>query len=168
MILTKQAILKEIKAKRVKIQPFKPSQVGPASIDLTLADTIRVFTKPATINVTERVDITPYTKKVSIKKGYALQPGQLVLGITKERVTLPDNICAWIHSRSRFARIGLMMHITAPFLQPGISNHQVLEIYNASPNTLILKPGVRVCSIMLERTEGRAKYNGKFRNQKHP
>lgn len=51
---------------------------------------------------------------------------------TKECITLSDNICGWINSRSRFARIGLMSHVTAPFISPGISNKQVLEIFNAS------------------------------------
>jgi len=165
MILTKDVIKKEIKNKRVKISDFKLSQIGPASIDLTLGDWIRVYTKKQTLTVSEKTDALKLTKKVSLKKGYKLKPGELVLGITKEKLTLPDDIAGWIHSRSRFARLGLMMHMTAPFLQPGISNHQTLEIYNASQNILVLKPGVKVCSVVLSRVEGKAHYKGRYKNQ---
>jgi len=72
-----------------------------------------------------------------------------VLGITKERITLPGDVCGWLNSRSRFARIGLMSHIAAPFLAPGISNRQILEIYNAGRNKILLTPGMRICHLVL-------------------
>jgi dCTP deaminase len=55
--------------------------------------------------------------------------------------------------------------MTASFVQPGINNRQVLEIGNLAPFPLVLKPGVRICQMILERTEGEASYQGKFRNQ---
>jgi dCTP deaminase len=82
-----------------------------------------------------------------------------------EKITLPDNICAWIGGRSRFARIGLFVHITASFVQPGISNHQVLEMYNASPIPLAIYPGLRICQLVLEHTVGEGHYDGRFRHQ---
>lgn len=165
MILTKPAILKEIKAKRVRIKPLNLKNIGPASIDMTLSDKIRVYKKKTKIAITDKADATKYTKVVSIKNGYELHPGELVLGITIEKLTLPDDICGWIHSRSRFARLGLMTNMTAPFLQPGINNHQTLEIYNASQNVLILKPSVKVCSVVLSKTVGKAHYRGQYKNQ---
>ncbi len=167
MILTKSAILKEIKSKRLKVVPFNESMIGPASIDLSLAGKIRVFkAEYSIIDVSEEFDYKKITELVDIRKGFILKPRQLVLGITKEKVTLPENLAGLLNSRSRFARIGLMSHITAPFITPGVSNHQVLEIFNAGPHPLRLIPGTKICQLVLVRCEGKAKYSGKFKNQK--
>ena len=165
MILTKQEILKEIKLKRVKIEPYNEKAIGPASIDLTLDNKLRIFNKSKQVELKENIDYKQFTKLINIDKGYILKPGELVLGITKEKITLPDNICAWLNSRSRFARIGLMSHITAPFIAPGISNKQVLEIYNASSCKILLKPGIKVCQLVLQACKGKAHYSGIFKAQ---
>jgi len=163
MILTKEEILKEIEKGRIKLEPFDEKAVGPASIDLTLDNKLRIFTTPKIID--EDIDYKKITKLIDIKKGYVLKPGELVLGITKERITLPENICGWLNSRSRHARIGLMSHITAPFIAPGVSNKQVLEIFNASKNKIKLMPGTKICQIVFQQCKGRAKYQGIFKNQ---
>ncbi len=165
MILTKEEILKKIKQGRIKVYPFDESAIGPASIDLTLDNQLRIFDKKGTI-IQEDADYKKVTKVIDISKGYILKINELVLGITKEKITLPENICAWINSRSRFARIGLMSHITAPFIAPGVSNRQVLEIYNAGNHPIQLMPGVKICQLVLEECKGEAKYQGKFKNQK--
>ncbi|MGM5488089.1 MAG: dCTP deaminase [Nanobdellota archaeon] len=166
MALTRTEILKEIDGKRIKISPFDREAVGPASVDLTLDAELRAFIcqeKP--IPVTEDVDYKQYTRVVDITDGYLLKPGELVMGITRETITLPDDVCGWLQSRSRFARVGLMSHITAPFIAPGVSNRSVLEIFNAGPETLELNPGVRICHIILQRCEGEAHYEGRFKDQ---
>jgi len=167
MILTKKEILSEIKKKRVRISPFNPRAIGPASIDLTLDKHIRVFKNlKKSVPVRSNIDYKTITHKKTIKGKFTLKPGELVLGITKEKIRLPGDICAWLSSRSRFARLGLMVHITAPFIQPGINNQQVLEIFNASIYELDLIPGEKLCQLVLQRCEGSAKYMGKFKKQK--
>lgn len=165
MILTKQEILDEIKRGRIKITPFNKANVGPASIDLTLDNVLRVFSKTGQF-VSTNSNYKEVTKLIKIDKGYNLKSGEMALGITKEKITLPDNLCGWLNSRSRYARIGLMSHITAPFVAPGISNKQVLEMYNTSPNNIMLLPKSKVCQIVLEECRGKAKYRGIWRNQK--
>ena len=166
MILTQKEILKLIKEKKLKIIPFDKKSIGPASIDLTLSNKIRVFEKTKKpIDVKEDIDYKKITKIVDITRGFILEPNELVLGITKEKITLPENICGWLQSRSRFARVGLMSHITAPFVCPGVSNYQVLEIFNAGHNNLKLHPGTKVCQLILQKCEGKAKYKGKFKSQ---
>ncbi len=166
MILTHDVILKEIEEGRLKIEPFDEKRVGPVSVDLTLDKKIRVFKHGKDIiNIGENSDYKKITEVLDLKKGYILKPGELVLGITKEKITLPEDICGWLQSRSRFARFGLMSHITAPFVCPGVSNYQVLEIFNASPIRIKLKPGLHICQLILERCEGRAKYEGIFKSQ---
>jgi dCTP deaminase len=164
MILTKKEILKKIKRGKIKIEPLSLDAIGPASIDLTLDNKIRIFNKKGN-TIDEYIDFKKITKLIDISKGYTLKPGELILGITKEKITLPENISAWINSRSRFARIGLMSHITAPFIAPGINNKQVLEIYNAGPNKIKLIPGTKICQLVFEKCIGKSKYEGIFKNQ---
>ena len=167
MILTQKEIFKEIAKKRIKIEPFDKSAVGPASIDLTLDKELRVFKKDKSqIEMKEGADYKKITKLIDIRKGYALKPGELVLGITKEKVTLPEDICGWLQSRSRFARFGLMSHMTAPFVCPGVSNKSVLEIFNAGPRALKLIPGVKICQLIFQTCKGKAKYKGIFKEQR--
>jgi dCTP deaminase len=164
MILTKDEILKRIKNGKIKISPYNKNNLGPASYDLTLGDEFRTYPGSKEIAVSEATDYKKFSKisKGSIK----LKHGDFVLAVTKERITLADDICGWLSGRSRFARLGLQIHSTAAFMQPGIDNHQVLEIYNLSKNTLELKPGTRICQIIFERTEGKARYKGIFAKQK--
>ena len=96
---------------------------------------------------------------------YVLVPGRTIHGITRERITLPDDLCGFLEGRSRFARLGLMIHVTSAFVQPGVSNRQVLEMSNVSNRSLRIFPGVRLCQIVLLRTDGRATYEGRFSEQ---
>ncbi|MBU1136164.1 MAG: dCTP deaminase [Nanoarchaeota archaeon] len=166
MILTKPEILKLIKKGKIKITHFNQSAIGPASIDLTLDNKIRIFSLKSPQIVEENVNYHKITRIKDISKGYMLKPGELVLGITKEKITLPENICGWLNSRSRFARIGLMSHITAPFVCPGVSNNQILEIFNSSKHKIKLIPNTRICQLVLQECKGKAKYEGIFKNQK--
>src|SRR3989344_2066266 len=165
MILTRDILLEKIKKKEIQITPYSRGLVGPASIDLTLDNKIRIFNgKEASAD--DKTDYKKITKIVDISKGYTLKPGELVVGITMEKIKLPGNLCGWLNSRSRYARIGLMSHITAPFVAPGVSNKQVLEMYNASPNNIMLLPKSKICQIVLEECRGKAKYSGIWKNQR--
>ncbi|MEM4245100.1 MAG: dCTP deaminase [Candidatus Nanoarchaeia archaeon] len=168
MILTRKEILKEIKKGRIKIQPLNKNQIGPASIDLTLGDEFRIFKRKLfPYKVNEKADFEKLTRKRKTKRYITLHPNEFVLGITREKITLPDNICGWLSGRSKFARLGIAVHITADFINPGISNKQVLEIKNVSHVPLKLEIGTRVAQIVLERTQGKAKYVGSFSKQEH-
>lgn len=167
-ILTRDEILKEISAKNIEITPLDEDQVGPASVDLHLSNSFRVFDKPKkVIRVENDVDYRKATKGVRLKSGetFLLMPGETILGITVERITLSDGICGWLEGRSKFARVGLLIHISASFMQPGIDNHQVLEMSNFGPVPLEIVPGVRICQFIFQRTIGKAAYQGNFRNQ---
>jgi dCTP deaminase len=164
MILAKPEILRQIHDGRIRIEPYDEDAVGPASIDLTLDSKLRVFNTDQHITRPD-IDYKTLAKLVDISDGYLLEPGELVLGITKERITLPGDVCGWLNSRSRFARIGLMSHIAAPFLAPGISNRQILEIYNAGRNKIRLTPGMKICHVVLQECKGSARYTGAWKDQ---
>ena len=165
-VLTQQEILKAIEAGEIEVDPFTPDMVGPGSIDLHLDNQFRVFKKLHHIyNVTDEADFTQITELVQVDESFVVLPAETVLGITRERIRLAPFLCGRLEGRSRFARLGLMVHVTAGFMQPGINNRQVLEISNVSSVALALHPGTRLCQFIFERTEGQATYQGRFASQ---
>lgn len=170
-VLTRDRILDEIARGRVRVEPFEPGQVGPASIDLHLGEEVRIpapeGSRPIEVGGGEGAG-PDVTRVIRIDDGFLLEPGRTVHGITRERLTLPPDVCAWIEGRSSIARLGLMVHVTAGFVHPGVSNHQVLEMSNLSQAPLLLRPGIRICHVVLERTEGEAVYQGRFAGQSSP
>ncbi len=167
MVLTRDAILGEIDLGRVAITPFDREQVGPASVDLHLGDEIRVFEAGGPIELAT-IDHTTISQLQRFNDGYALAPGETIHGITRERVKLPSDIAGWLEGRSRYARLGLLIHVSAGFVCPGVDNHQVLEISNLGGRALVLRPGLRLCQIILQRCEGSASYVGRFSTQTRP
>ncbi|MBI3770676.1 MAG: dCTP deaminase [Deltaproteobacteria bacterium] len=166
MILTHDVILREIAAGRIAIDPFTPDQVGPASIDLHLGDEIRVMLNGAPVlELDENADYRAFTEVRPLDGRYVLAPGETIHGITRERIRLPPDVGGWLEGRSRFARLGLMIHVTAGFVAPGIDNRQVLEMSNVAGRPLAIHAGIRLCQIVLQRAEGEATYRGRFADQ---
>ena len=167
-VLTRDAILAEMEAGNLSITPFELDQLGAASIDLTLGEEIRVIQGGARpIDVIADSDYRNHTGVQRLDEPYVLEPGCTIHGITRERIRLPDDLCGFLEGRSRFARLGLMIHVTSAFVQPGVDNRQVLEMSNVSGHPLRIHPGVRLCQIVLMRTEGRAAYRGRFAEQEN-
>jgi dCTP deaminase len=168
-VLTRPAILAEIDAGRLRVSPLQPDQVGPASIDLTLGEEIRTIDPGGDpIPILDDTDYRDWTRLRGLAQPFRLEPGATIHGITREWIELPTNLCGLLEGRSRFARLGLMIHVTSAFVQPGVKGRQVLEISNVAGRPLALHPGVRVCQIVLLRTEGNAAYAGRFARQEGP
>src|SRR5512136_1303279 len=151
MILTRNEILEAVHTGGIVIDPFEEEALDAASYDMTLYHQIRVFIEglneidlmEMAQNANILMDITRVVE-IPVESYYLLKPGELVLGMTVEKLTLPPNIAGSLEGRSRFARMGLMVHVTASFLQPGLRNtRQVFEI-----------------------CEGMATYTGVFANQR--
>lgn len=167
-ILTKNEILKAIESGEIKIEPFDSKAVGAGSVDLTLGNKFRVFKRAEQVyDVTEDLDYQDLTEAVEAEE-IVIQPQETILGITEEKITLSPSMCGWLEGRSRFARLGLMVHISASFMQPGISNHQVLEISNMGHAPFRLHAGTKFCQFVFEQALGEAKYEGKFDHQTAP
>lgn len=163
-IFTKKDIFREIKKGKIKITPFDKKAVGPGSVDLTLDSQFRVFTKGKTYEINNNSDYRKITELIKADS-IIIKPGEAILGLTKERITLSENICGWLEGRSRFARLGLLVHISASFMQPGIDNRQVLEIVNLGHRPLKLNSGTKICQFVFQKTLGKAKYTGRFKEQ---
>jgi dCTP deaminase len=168
-VLTHDAIARELASGRLRIEPCAPDQIGPASIDLTLGDEIRVIVPgPSPIAIREETDYRHHTRLQRLDAPFVLEAGITIHGITRERVSLPPDLCGFLEGRSQFARLGLMIHVTSAFVQPGVSNRQVLEMSNVSGHPLEIHPNVRICQLVLMRTEGQAVYRGRFASQERP
>jgi dCTP deaminase len=155
----------------IRIDPLDRSQVGPGSVDLTLGNDFRVFKQRSEVyHVTNDARFEDITSSIHVEDGsfVVIKPGEMILGITREKITLADNISGRLEGRSRFARFGLAVHVTAGFMHPGISNHQVLEIVNLGHAPLALYPDTRICQFVFERCDGHAKYRGRFADQNKP
>ncbi|MEB3361144.1 MAG: dCTP deaminase [Synechococcaceae cyanobacterium] len=167
-VLGRQAILTAIEQGAITITPFHRELVGPASIDLTLANTFRVFRKVhQVIEVRANTDYRDITDKMEVPGGQhiLIMPGETILGITRERLRLGPGLCGWLEGRSRFARLGLMVHISAPFMGPGIDSQQVLEMSNFGPAPLAVYPGTPICQFVFQRLDGDERYAGRFAGQ---
>jgi dCTP deaminase len=170
-ILIGAEIQKALQDGSIRIEPLDPSQVGPGSVDLTLGNEFRVFKKTASVyHVKNDSRFEDITTSVHVDNGafVVIEPGEMILGITREKITLADNISGRLEGRSRFARFGLAVHVTAGFMHPGISNHQVLEIVNLGHSPLALYPETRICQFVFERCDGHATYRGRFAEQDRP
>jgi dCTP deaminase len=167
-VLGRQAILQAIEEGTLSITPFRHELVGPASVDLTLANTFRVFRKVhQVIEVHASTDYRDFTDKIEIPEDQhiLIMPGETVLGMTKERLRLGPGLCGWLEGRSRFARLGLMVHISAPFMGPGIDSQQVLEMSNFGPAPLAVSPGLPICQFVFQVLDGNERYVGRYAGQ---
>ncbi|MBW2987024.1 dCTP deaminase [Candidatus Woesearchaeota archaeon] len=163
-IYTRDEILKLIKAKKIKITPFNKNNIGPGSIDLTLSNKIREFKQVwRTFDIKPDSDYKKITTTKTIKNYHIIKPKESVIAITKEKVSLPENICGWLMTRSRYARLGLVA--VSSFVQPGSENKPVIELFNSGPRPLALYPNIKLVQMILETTVGTAKYKGKFKQQ---
>jgi dCTP deaminase len=170
VILSRDEILREVKEGRIKIEPFDVKQVGTASVDLTVSRFFRRLQRTEEpIEVRPEVDYRhpSITRLVEVAQGGSIEvaPQETLLGITQERVGLPDDVCGWFEGRSRFARLGLLVHISAGFMQPGTYNNQVLEISNMSPRHLKLFPGTPLCQFIFQRASGHSVHTGRYTMQ---
>jgi len=168
VILTRDAIKEEVASGRLRIEPYEEALVGTASVDLTVSRYFRRLSRHGgPIDVTPEVDYRHYTELAEVPEEEYVEvaANETILGITRERIGLPEDICGWFEGRSRFARLGLLVHISAGFMQPGTYNNQVLEISNMAHRALRLYPGTPLCQFIFQRTVGKAAHAGRYSNQ---
>jgi dCTP deaminase len=148
-VLSDGTIRRLVDEGRVTIEPWDPGMVQPASVDLRLGDSFRVFHNhlaPAIDldNPPERL-----TELITVDTGasFVIHPGEFVLGATLERVSLPDDVVARIEGKSSLGRLGLIVHATAGFVDPGFTGTLTLEITNLTRIPIILWPGKPIAQL---------------------
>jgi dCTP deaminase len=134
---------------RVVIDPWDPDMVQPASVDLRLGDSFRVFHN----HLAPAIDLDRppehLTELIMIRpdESFVIHPGEFVLGATLERVELPDDVVARIEGKSSLGRLGLIVHATAGFVDPGFRGSLTLEITNLTRVPIILWPGKPIAQL---------------------
>jgi dCTP deaminase len=148
-VLSDGTIRRLIAEGRVRVDPFDDSMVQPASVDLRLGSSFRVFHNHRITaidladppkNITELVEIDP-------TDSFVIHPGEFVLGSTQEYVELPDDVVARIEGKSSLGRLGLIVHATAGFVDPGFKGTLTLEITNLTRVPIILWPGKPIAQL---------------------
>jgi dCTP deaminase len=145
MELSDVDLRKLLQSGSMKISPLEDDQIGQAGVDLTLSDWWGFFRKKyvgSTVDLDE-VDFKQAHKRIRANS-IELAPQQMCLGKTVEKISLPADIIGKLEGRSRYARMGLAVHVTSAIIQPGSRNHQVLEIVNMAPFAVRLHAGMRI------------------------
>ncbi|MFA5108821.1 MAG: dCTP deaminase [Candidatus Micrarchaeia archaeon] len=153
MILSDLDIKREIAAKRIVFTPkLESSQIGGASVDLTLEGKFWVFKKEVLGKKIIDLDKTHFSDSIEEHKWnfIILEPGAMCHGITREKIRLAPDIMGTLEGRSKYARMGLAVHVTSALVQPGSDNHQVLEIVNMAPFPIKISEGMRISQIVFE------------------
>ena len=124
-VLSDGTIPRLVEEGRIRIDPWDPGLVQPASVDLRLGDSFRVFHNHRASAIDLRHPPENLTEEVVVPEGesFVIHPGEFCLGRTLEWVELPDDIVARIEGKSSLGRLGLIVHATAGFCDPGLEGH---------------------------------------------
>ncbi len=134
---------------RIRIDPFSEALVQPASVDLRLGDSFRVFHNHRASAIDLRDPPTNLTEEVKVhdSEAFVIHPGEFCLGRTLEYVELPDDIVARIEGKSSLGRLGLIVHATAGFCDPGWRGTLTLELNNLTRVPIKLYPGLPIAQL---------------------
>ena len=97
---------------------------------------------------------------------HRLQPGKRYLGHTKEEIELPNDIAAQLTGRSTIGRLGVIVHKTAGWIDPGFEGSVTLELLNMGENPTTLSVGDRVAQLVFFKLgKPSSGYDGKYQGQ---
>jgi dCTP deaminase len=149
MILSDRSIREEIAAGRIIIDPFDPSCVQPSSVDLHVDGLFRVFRNHSlqVIDVKEQQESLTELVEIADGEAFILHPGEFVLGSTLERVALPGDLVGRLEGKSSLGRLGLLIHTTAGFVDPGFDGYLTLEFSNVANLPITVYPGMKIGQI---------------------
>ena len=146
-----------------------------SSMDLRLGNTFKLYehSKFAVLDPKNPETFQGRMRMITIPDGesFIVQPGEFVLGVTMESITVPDDLVVRVEGRRSLGRLGIIVHSTAGFVDPGFSGTITLEISNLNRMPVALYPGMRVCQLAFEEMSSPAEtpYNmkpgSKYQNQ---
>ena len=177
MVLSDRDIRVAIADGRIGIDPFDPSCVQPASVDIRLDHYFRVFrsSRHAYIDRAKPIDDITELVEVGPDECFILHPGEFVLGSTRERIHLADDLVSRVEGKSSLGRLGLLIHSTAGFIDPGWDGHITLELSNVNTIPITLYPRMRVGQLSFfrltspaERPYGSSELGSSYQGQTGP
>ena len=178
MVLSDRTIKEEIDRGRLIIEPLDPACIQPASVDVRLDRKLLVFRNwryPFYIDVKQNLDGLTEIAEIEDEKPFFLPPGEFVLASTLEDITLPDDIVGRLEGKSSLGRIGLLIHSTAGYVDPGWRGHLTLELSNVAKLPITLYSGMKIGQISFlrlttaaERLYGDESLGSKYQGQTDP
>ncbi len=177
MILSDISIREELAAGRIVIDPLDEAAIQPSSVDLRVDRYFRVFRSHTVGVIDVKEDQASLTELVEIggDESLILHPAEFVLGSTLERVALPDDLVGRLEGKSGLGRLGLLIHSTAGFVDPGFNGHLTLELSNVASLPITVYPGMKIGQISFlrmtssaERPYGSSALGSKYQNQHGP
>ena len=177
MVLSDKSIKQQLEQGRVVVSPLDPQHIQPASIDLHLDRQILIFTnsRQPCIDVKESLDNLTQIVTIPEDSPFILHPGEFVLGSTAEHIELPEDLVARLEGKSSLGRLGLVIHSTAGFLDPGWKGHLTLELSNLARLPITLYYGMKIGQISFlrlttaaERVYGSESLGSKYQGQTLP
>jgi dCTP deaminase len=180
-ILSDKDIKEHLKSGKIVINPLtNPEvQIQPSSVDLRIGSEFkgfRIIRKPC-IDPMDQSDLDSYMESFYIDEGepFIIHPGEFALATTYETIKLPHDLVARVEGRSSMGRLGVTMHVTAGYIDPGFMGKITLEISNIGKMPVALYTGQRVCQIVFEtmtspseRPYGHPERDSKYMGQKSP
>jgi len=177
MILSDKTIKEEIEKGTIGIEPYKPEFVQPSSVDVRLSSKFLIFDRVqhALIDVKEKQEGLMTLVEVKDGEPFILHPGEFVLCSTIEKVRIPNTIAGRIEGKSSLGRLGLLIHSTAGYIDPGWHGTITLELSNVSPLPIKLYPGMKIGQISfttmtteVETPYGSGKLGSKYQGDEGP
>ncbi len=177
MVLSDRTIRRLLNERRIEIDPYEESLLQPSSVDVRVDRYFRVFhnARYAFIDVKEPQEDLTELVEIDDESPFILHPGEFVLGSTLERVRLPDDLVARLEGKSSLGRLGLLIHSTAGFIDPGWDGHVTLELSNVANLPITIYYGMKIGQLsFMELTEptstpyGSQGLGSKYQGQKGP
>ncbi len=176
-VLSDRDIAVALAAGRIKIAPYDRADLQPSSIDLHLDHSFRVFRNNRYPYIDVRSAQPDLTELLTVadNEAFVLHPGEFVLGQTLEWVELPDDLVARLEGKSSLGRLGLLIHSTAGYVDPGWKGKLTLELSNVAKLPIALYSGMKIGQISfltmsspVERPYGSAGLGSKYQGQAEP
>lgn len=146
MVLSDRTIRRLLEEGRIGIDPYAEELLQPSSVDVRVDRLFRVFrnSRYPFIDVKQEMEELTELVEVDTEEAFILHPGEFVLGSTLERITLPDDLVARLEGKSSLGRLGLLIHSTAGFIDPGWDGHVTLELSNVANLPITIYYGMKI------------------------
>lgn len=158
MILADGDILNQIKAGVLEIEPFDESCVQPSSVDLHLGNEFLIFKRLDQTLIDTRKGVEGLMDKVEVSEDQPIvvHPREFLLGTTVEKLKIPNDLVGRLEGKSSLGRIGIIVHSTAGYLDPGFCGQVTLEISNLANLPIALYPGMKICQVSFVKMTSKA------------
>lgn len=150
MVLSDADIIERIGQGELVIEPYEENNVEPASVDLRLGNDHKLVRRQYQSKPVDSSGDGNELRYEKLESPLIVHPDQFVLTTTMERVEIPDDMVAHVLGRSSLGRLGISVHQTAGYIDPGFNGQITLELSNHGPAPVSLKPGQRICQIVFE------------------